>query len=135
LRGTTWPDPHADVGTHRLSYAFAPFDVLRVAQIERTWEHFAQGTRVRLFQPQDPSVLVVACKPAQDQDGVILRVRECDGIAVEAGVRCAARMTEAACVDAMERPLSGDAAIEAESLRFGLRPFEIRSFRVRFSHA
>jgi len=135
LRGTTWPDPNADVGPHRLAYAFAPLRDASNARLERLWEHFAHGPRVRLFVPAQSNVVVAACKPAQDGDGVVLRVRECDGIAVDARVTCGARMTGAQSVDAMERPASPDCGVEGEQLRFGLRPFEIRSFRVRFSHA
>jgi len=135
LRGTTWPDPKADIGPHRLLYAFAPLRDASNARLERLWEHFAHGPRVRLFVPSEPNVVVAACKPAHDGDGVVLRVRECDGTAVDAHVRCGARMTDVQSIDGMERPLSSECAVEGEQLRFGLRPFEIRSFRVRFSHA
>jgi alpha-mannosidase len=80
-------------------------------------------------------VLVVACKPAHDGDGVIVRVRECDGKPQRVALRCAARMTAAIAVDALERPLDERIAIEQEDLRFDLRPFELRTLRVRFTHA
>jgi alpha-mannosidase len=135
LRGTTWPDEHADIGEHRLSYAFAPFAGVGIGAIERAWEQFAHERRVRLFTCDEPAVLVVACKPAHDGDGVIVRVRECDGKAQRVALRCAARMTAAIAVDALERPLDERIAIEQEDLRFDLRPFELRTLRVRFTHA
>ncbi|HEV3155537.1 MAG TPA: glycoside hydrolase family 38 C-terminal domain-containing protein [Candidatus Baltobacteraceae bacterium] len=135
LRGTTWPDPVADIGKHRLSYAFAPLHAASNATLERLWERFAHGTRVRLFVPEQANALISACKLAEDGDGVVVRVRECDGTAGPVAIRCAARMTEAIAIDAVERAVDRDAAIEGELLRFQLRPYELRSFRVRFSHA
>jgi alpha-mannosidase len=134
LRGTTWPDERADLGEQRLSYAFAPFSGVGIGELERAWEQFAHEPRVRLFSSDDPAVLVAACKPAHDGDGVIVRVRECDGAAREATLRCAARMTHAAAADALERPLDRAVRIEAEHLRFDLQPYELRTLRVRFSH-
>ena len=81
LRGTTWPDARADAGSHHLSYAFAPFAGAGTGALERAWEQFAHEPRVRLFTCEDAAVAVAACKPAEDGQGVILRVRECDGAA------------------------------------------------------
>jgi len=79
LRGTVWPDPQADIGTHRLAYAFAPLRAFGIGALERMWLRFAHEPRVRLFTCDDENVLVAACKPAEDRDGAILRVRECAG--------------------------------------------------------
>lgn len=134
LRGTTWPDERADIGEHRLSYAFAPFAGAGTGALERAWLQFAHEPRVRLFTCEDDGVLVVACKPAHDGDGIIVRVRECEGERREVALRCAARMTEAIAVDALERPLERDVRMEHEHLHFHLRPYELRTLRVRFSH-
>lgn len=134
LRGTTWPDERADLGEHHVSYAFAPFNGVGTGELERAWLQFAHEPRVRLFTCEDPAVLVVACKPAHDGDGVVVRVRECDGAAREVALRCAARMTDAASADALERPVERAIGIEQEHLRFELAAYELRTLRVRFSH-
>lgn len=134
LRGTTWPDARADLGEHRISYAFAPFCNAGTGDVERAWMQFAHEPRVRLFACDDTAVLVVACKPAHDGDGVVVRVRECDGNARGVALRCAARMTEAVPVDALERAVERSVGIEEEYLHFDLAAYELRSFRVRFSH-
>lgn len=135
LRGTTWPDEHADIGEHRLSYAFAPLAGAGIGALERAWLHFAHEPRVRLFTCDDEAVLVVACKPAHDADGIIVRVRECEGARREVALRCAARMTDAHAADAVERPLERAVRVENEDVCFDLEPYELRTLRVRFSHA
>jgi hypothetical protein len=87
---------------------------------------------VRLFTCEDHSVLIVATYPADDGSGVIVRVRECDGEPRRVALRCGGRMREALAVDAAERPVSGDVAIEEEELVFALGAFALRSFLVRF---
>ncbi len=135
LRGTVWPDPDADEGSHRLSYAYAPLGSASAGALERAWLRFAHERRVRLFTTEDESVLVVACKPAEDRDGAIVRIRECDGEARTVRLRCGARANSVQAVDALERPIETAVAIETETLVFEMKAFEIRSFRVRFGHA
>lgn len=134
LRGTCWPDERADVGEHRLFYAFAPFAGVGTGAIERAWLQFAHEPRVRLFTCEDEAVLVTACKPAHDGDGVIVRVRECEGTARRVALRCAARMTQADAADGLERPLGQAMHLEEERIHFDLRPYELRTLRVRFGH-
>jgi len=132
LRSTTWPDPNADRGEHALSWAFAPLRDASTAEIERRWLEFAGFAGVRLFTSDDPNVAVVTCKPAEDGDGVVVRVRECNGNGARAALRCGGRMREAVSIDALERPANGEVTLEGETLTFSIAPFALRSFRVRF---
>ncbi|MDQ2991407.1 MAG: glycosyl hydrolase-related protein, partial [Candidatus Eremiobacteraeota bacterium] len=133
LRGTTWPDPGADLGEHRFAWAYAPFRKAGTGALERAWEAFACEPRVRLFESSESAAQIVACKPAEDGEGVILRVRECDGAARTVAIRCGGRMKEARVVDGLERPLGGEKArIEGESLLVDLPAHGLRSFRVSF---
>ncbi len=133
LRSTSWPDPGADRGGHLLSWAFAPFGAIGVGALERAWSAYADEPRVRLFTAAPSAVMVVACKPAEDGDGVIVRVRECDGVARVAALRCGGRMREAVPVDGLERPLDAEhPRMEAEEMRFNIQARGLRSFRVRF---
>jgi alpha-mannosidase len=102
--------------------------------LEQAWRRFAHEPSVRLFTCDNDAVLVAACKPAHDGDGVIVRVRECDGVAADVALRCAARMTDAEFVDALERPLHEAASIAEENIRLHLNPYELRTLRVRFGH-
>jgi hypothetical protein len=110
-------------GEAQLAWAFAPFEPgISMGALERAWELLAYPPRVRLFTSEDPGVLVTETKPADDGDGVIVRVRECDGVERSLRLRCGARMRE---VDA-------DAKIEGECIVADISGFGERAFRVRF---
>jgi alpha-mannosidase len=133
LRSPRWPDPLADCGLMELEWAFAPFDPgVPVGALETAWEQFAFEPRVRLFQSDDPSIVVVACKPAADGDGVVVRVRECDGEARDLRLRCGARSRAVLPVDGLERPIDGSATIEGEVICSRIGAYGLQSFRVRF---
>ncbi|GAC1491686.1 MAG: hypothetical protein NVS3B17_02360 [Vulcanimicrobiaceae bacterium] len=131
LRGPTWPDPSADAGTHAFALGFAPATSLGIGEIETMWDRFAGRDEVPMFTAADPALHVVATKLADDGDGVIVRVRECDGEARTMTLRCGARVRDVACVDALEAPVDGvtdfvDGAIVAPMPAFGLRAFRVR---------
>ena len=132
LRATTWPDPNADRGEHMFSWAFAPLRGATKGAIERAWDAFANGSRVRLFLSEDDAVLVVACKPADDGNGVIVRVRECDGAERPVRLRSGGRMRGVTPVDALERAISDEVRIEGETLVASIPAFGLRSYRVTF---
>lgn len=132
LRSTSWPDPDADRGPQALTWAFAPVAGAPLGAIERAWEAFAHEPRVRLFESPDDGVQIVACKVADDGDGVIVRLRECDGEARTVPIRCGARMRRVTDVDALERQIEGGTAIAGETFLASLPAFGLRAFRVRF---
>lgn len=131
LRAPTWPDPEADRGDHQFAYAIAPTSGATIGALEAVWRDYAEIDRVRLFTCEDLSVLIVATKPADDGDGVIVRVRECDGATRDVAVRCGGRFRTASPVDGCERTIEGSALIDGETLRFVLPAFALRAFRVR----
>ncbi|HEV8019687.1 MAG TPA: glycoside hydrolase family 38 C-terminal domain-containing protein [Candidatus Lustribacter sp.] len=131
LRAPVWPDPQADRGEHHIAYALAPTAGATIGALEAAWRDYAEPERVRLFTCDDPAVLVVATKPADDGDGIIVRVRECDGETRRVDLRCGGRMSAASAVDACERPIAGEARVDGELLCFVLPAFALRTFRVR----
>ncbi|HTX58627.1 MAG TPA: glycoside hydrolase family 38 C-terminal domain-containing protein, partial [Verrucomicrobiae bacterium] len=132
LRSTGWPDPRADAGEAAFAWAFAPVRGAGVGAVESAWRRFAGDEGVPLFESGDDAIAVVACKPAHDGDGVIVRIRECDGAARPFALRCGGRMREAIPVDGVERRVPGDARIEGESLAGEIAAYALRSWRVRF---
>jgi alpha-mannosidase len=132
LRSPLWPDPNADQGEHRLSWALAPLaPATGIGALEQAWRGFAYPQRVRLFTCQDPAVLVVACKPADDDEGIVVRVRECDGSARKMRLQFGGRARSVESCDARERMLEREVALDDGALVAGLEPYELRTFRVR----
>jgi len=120
-------------GPAQLAWAFAPFEPgISIGALEGAYEEFACEPRVRLFTTQDPAIVILACKPAANGDGVIVSVRECDGASRPLRLRCGARMREVQAVDGLERSSDGAAAIEGEAIASHIDGFGLRSFRVRF---
>jgi hypothetical protein len=83
-----------------------------------------------LYACDDPAVSIVATKPADDGNGVIVRVRECDGAGRRVDLHCGGRMREASPVDECERPVAGDVRVEGERMSIELPASSLRSFRV-----
>ncbi len=133
LRGPTWPDPSADAGTHAFALGFAPCADLGMGELETVWQRFVGTNDVPMFTSEDPAVHVVATKLADDGDGVVVRVRECDGAPREMRLRCGARVRAIACVDALEAPIACDAVtatFDDGAIVAPLGAFALRSFRV-----
>jgi len=131
LRGSTWPDPQADIGQQIFAYAFVPLASETTGELERLWDRYARPPEPAMFVCDAPGVLVVATKPADDGDGVIVRARECNGERVAAAIACAARARDASSVDALERFAEGGVELREGALHATFEPFQLRSFRVR----
>lgn len=130
LRGTTWPDPAADLGQHGFALALVPGTRTRMGELETMWDRFAGRTDVPMFTCADGAVVVVATKLADDGGGIVIRARECDGIARDAALRCGARANGVTSVDALERTIGQPAELIDGDIRAHFRPYELRSFRV-----
>ncbi len=146
LRGPREPDEAADIGTHRFRYALRPHGGFDAAEATRAAEAFnepltawpiasAAADRLppppfSLDGPHAGSVAVEATKPAEDGDGLILRIRESLGGRGDVTIRATAgrRVEE---VDLLERPLVPADAPAEETRTLRVLPFEIRTFRLR----
>jgi len=131
LRAPTWPDPSADRGEQHLSFGYVPLAALATGELETLWERFAGIAGVPMFVSGDPRAVVAATKLADDGDGVVVRVRECDGAALVVRLACGPRAFGVASIDALERPLEAPVELLENALVFELGPHEVRTFRVR----
>ena len=132
LRSPAWPDPNVDRGEQRLAWALMPLPPdTGIGVLERIWREYAYPARVRLVTCDDPAVLVVACKPASDGDGIVVRVRECDGARRNVRLRFGGRARSVESCDARERKLDREAALDDATILAELEPYELRAFRIR----
>lgn len=149
LRGATYPDPHADIGAHRFTFAYYPhplaFEMTDV--VERAHELNAAcipwpladtpaDTTLSHFEVSGGGVKLETIKHAEDDESVILRMYETRGARRRVSLRGRlrwARIEETNLLEEspvpLEPRLDGEAFASAIDLEFG--PFEIRTFRVR----
>ncbi|MBV8727941.1 MAG: alpha-mannosidase, partial [Candidatus Eremiobacteraeota bacterium] len=132
LRSPMWPQQDADAGRQQLSYAFAPTATASIGEVEQLWRRFADQPPLELFSCDDKAVVIAACKPAQDGDGVILRIRECEGESREAFIYCLHAVESIERVDGLERSREAQGHEVAASMQVNLRPFALQSYRIRF---
>ena len=156
LRAPKFPDPTCDRGTHRLRYALMPHEGDRraagVAGVDAEAEAFAEPLVVRRLKSGEASaggvdrlrpidievtgaaaVEIVALKPAEDGDGVVLRIVEKHGGSGTATIRMPG-WADPTPVDLRERPVNPDVKFEVGSdggFELPLRPFGIESVRLR----
>jgi alpha-mannosidase len=159
LRGPTWPDPDADKGSHRFSYALMPhgglasalgspgsvvdeaegFNLrLRPVPVPATAAAEASGAGSSL--PPRASVvevdgaMVSSIKRADDNDDVIVRLFEPAGSHGHARVRLGhgglSPIAAAACTDALERELYAAEVGAAGDVELELRPFELVTLKL-----
>jgi alpha-mannosidase len=148
LRGPGWPDPEADAGVHRFSYAVVPSTGGTVAQIVAEAEAFNIPLRVvpvpvgggERDRPSEGCVTAVegaalsAVKRADDGSGdLVVRCYESAGTFAKVTLQGLPPGAPATRVDLLERPVADDPEVghvdAAGALSFRARPFELVTLR------
>ena len=136
LRGPDSPDPNADLGQHRFSYAVVPGADTRAALAEAHALNLplraaSAGSDTRPLVTVDNSdVVVEAVKLADDQSGdVVVRLYESRGGRASARLNLGFPVGTATVTDLLERP-DTPVAIENGALDLTLRPFQILTLRL-----
>ena len=136
LRATRYPDPDADRGAHRFTYALLPHGDGLADVLSESW---ALNAPVRLVEGEPgpsvaavdhPGVVITAVKAADDGSGdLVVRLHEAEGGRARTTLRTAADFTTWVACDLLERPI-GDPASATGGVAFELRPFEVRTLRL-----
>jgi alpha-mannosidase len=139
VRAPHSPDPHADQGTHRFTYALLPGATVADAVAEGyalnlPLRAYPGGGTVPapLVSVDGYAVVVEAVKLADDRSGdVVVRLYEALGGRAAATVRTGFPLAGAEVVDLLERPLP-DAGVEIadRAVHLRLRPFQVLTLRL-----
>jgi alpha-mannosidase len=157
LKSPVHPDPEADRGLHRFTYSLLPHEGdWRDGQVVRRAYELNAPLRA-MPQNQEPStgshstgsgsgfsvlgsssflsvdaanVVVETIKTADDGDGLIVRMYEAHNQRGPARITFTRPLASAVEVDLLEREL-GPATVEGASVTVELRPFEVKTLRVR----
>jgi alpha-mannosidase len=127
LRAPTHPDPSADQGFHRFTYALMPHmgDWREAGVIEAAEELNAVfGVPRSLVTVDTPQVRVEAIKRAEDSDAVVVRLYEAWGRPCKARIATTLPARRVTLCDLLERER------EETSLELELRPFQVVTLKL-----
>ncbi|MFJ9589011.1 alpha-mannosidase [Streptomyces acidicola] len=136
VRAPRVPDPEADQGRHRFTYALLPGASVEDAVAEGYALNLplriasAAGTAEPVVSVDGAGVTVEAVKLADDASGdVVVRLYESRGGRAEGVLRTGFPLAGAQITDLLERPLEA-AATEGNTVPVALRPFEVKTLRL-----
>ena len=136
LRGPTHPDPTADIGRHRFTYALMPHpgDFREAGVIEAAEElnsplrvvrtNLPLGASGSLIEIDTPQVIVEAIKRAEDSDAVIVRLYEGWGRPCRARVTTTLPARRVTLCDLLEREIA------ETGLELAFSPFRILTLKL-----
>jgi alpha-mannosidase len=141
LRAPTHPDPAADRGKHRFTYALMPHPGdFREAGVIAAAEDLNNPLRVvrggmssderrSLIEVDTPQVVVEAIKQAEDSDAVVVRIYEAWGGRCRARVRTSLPASHAFLCDLLERNRN-EIEVRDGQLELELTPFKIVTLKL-----
>jgi alpha-mannosidase len=141
LRAPTHPDPTADRGRHRFTYALMPHPgdfreagVIAAAEalnapLRVVSSGLDAGAERSLIEVDTPQVVVEAIKRAEDSDAIIVRLYEAWGGRCRAGLRTSLPAKRATLCDLLERERS-EVSVRDGELDLELGPFKIVTLKL-----
>lgn len=157
LKSGISPDPEADQGLHRFTYSLLPHvgDWREAQTVRRAYElnaplvgvtqrtgsvqettgerpQYTQSGPASFLRTDCPHIVVETVKPAEDGDGLIVRFYEAHNQRGGGTITFSAPLASAQECNLLEATL-GEASYQDNELYFQVRPFEIKTFRVRFA--
>jgi alpha-mannosidase len=141
LRAPTHPDPNADRGKHRFTYALMPhpgdFRDAGVIAAAEDLNHplrmvrgaMPEGEQRSLIEVDTPQVVVEAIKRAEDSDAVIARLYESWGGRCRARLRTSLPVGHAYLCDLLERERQ-EVAVRDGVLELEVEPFKILTLKL-----
>lgn len=139
IKSAVWPDPAADEGWHRFTYALYPHagDWHAGETCQAAWAlnnpiRYKQGIgfakRFSLFSVSASHVMVDAVKKTEDGNRLMLRVHEYTGARGNVTIRSDARILIWQPCNLMEEPIGEQTADSVIS--FEIKPYEIKTFLI-----
>ncbi|MEN6470740.1 MAG: glycoside hydrolase family 38 C-terminal domain-containing protein [Clostridiaceae bacterium] len=129
LRSPVFPDPKADKGEHRFTYAFCPFEkedllapVREGYRLNSPLRVAACGETESRFSCENPSVVIETVKSAENGSGVVLRLYEALGENARTRVTAAIAFEKSLFADMLENPLG-----EADLNNLSFTPHEVKT--------
>ena len=134
------PDPEADQGPHRFTYALLPHsgdwrgEVLCAGYgLNNPARLIPRMSPISVWDCDQPALILETLKPAEDGQGLILRCYEAWGTRGTARLRLPWPVQQAQRMDLLEQPVS-EVEMRDEALEIPYKPFEIITLRISTLH-
>ena len=153
LKSGVYPDPDADQGLHRFTYSLLPhqgdwreaqtvrrayelnvpvLSVMGEVKSEATHAPAGKPLSISFIRTDCEHIVVETVKPAEDGDGLIVRLYEAHNQRGQGTLFFATNIVSARECNLLEEPVA-DASYQENTLTFSVRPFEIKTFRVHLA--
>jgi len=148
LKSAVSPDPEADQGLHRFTYSLLPHQGdWRAAQtVRRAYElnvpvlvrhgfleaEQSEAVSSSFLSTDCPHIVIDTIKPAEDGQGLILRLYEAHNQQGKGSLTFASPLRAARECNLLEEPV-GAANFQEKTLFFQVRPYEIKTFRLELA--
>jgi mannosylglycerate hydrolase len=120
-------------GRQSFSYAFLPHQPgwsARLGDIQRAADSFLLPPSVRALREAPASLLMTACKRAEDEDGVVVRACNLGPDQIDGVIRPGWQAVKAVEVN-LEEVTADEVPLAGGEIRLTWKPFEIKSIRIR----
>ena len=136
------PNPNTDNEEHVFTYSLYPHaggwreggtqqEAIRLNQPMKAVKGGKPGESFSFVSADHDNVIIETVKAAEDGDGVIVRVIEEQNKRTNTALTFGCPVCSAEDCDLMENK-TGDVAVEGNAVSFTIRPYEIKTIRVRF---
>ncbi len=142
LRGPLYPDPLADEGEHRFTYALFPHpgDWTRAGVAREALAlnsplvplaaDMEQASETSFVETEGVELALGGLKAAETGDGMVLRLYEPHGARGECRLRFPGGLRGIEKTNLLEDPLDQELEVDGDEVRVGVRPFEVLTLRV-----
>jgi alpha-mannosidase len=139
-KGGCRPDPRGDAGLHYMTYSLLPHEggfavenVIRPSYELNIVPTVANGRvdSAPLFTIDAPNVIVEAVKPAEDVDGYVVRMYECERSGVKSTKLTFTNAPSEVYVTNMLEEIEEQLVQKEDSVELSFRPFEIKTILVK----
>lgn len=147
LKSATWPNPDADRELHRFTYALLPHvgswqeaGVLQAAYalnnpalaMVKQGQGGSLPPAMSFVSSSEPNVVIEAVKQAEDGEACVVRLYEAYGRRTSAQLRFHLDIAQARLCSLMEEDEEA-LAFEGNLVEIDMKPFEIKSLKIRFA--
>ena len=138
-RGGTHPDFTGDCGVHEMTWALLPHNGAFAAEntVYAAYElnvpvfvSAGKASVAPIVKTDKANILVESVKPAEDGDGYVLRMYECEGANTKASLSFGKLPASATLTNLLEDPVEALDLVDGK-LPLTFRPFEIKTVKIR----